>query len=155
MIVVRIWLHIVHNVEAVDFVLDCILDAEEVPLGVAVGAVVVLKIQIVLKVVYLDSLAQIRALKPTLKYQRLVIGSRLFELVVGFEVLIVAVEARASILATHGGVFAPGGLLAGPRWLRTVARRLLQTVGQVQSVEVVALLVRLIDLPLVLLAGFG
>ena len=72
----------------------------------------------------------------------------LLELVVGLELLVVAVKAWAALIARLARIRL---LLAGGRHPRAIARRLLQTVRQVHRIEVVALLIWLIYLVLILL----
>ena len=62
---------------------------EEVPLRVSIGAVVVLQVEIVLEVRYLDRPPEVRALEATLKDQRLIF--QIPQLVVWLEVVVVSV----------------------------------------------------------------
>lgn len=77
LIVVRVWLHEIDDVEAVLSVFSSVLNTEEIPLRVAVCAVVVFEVQVVFGVRYLDSLAQVTTLETTLEYQRLILVFRL------------------------------------------------------------------------------
>lgn len=99
MVVVGVRLHQVYDIESVDLVFPCVLDPKEVPLSEPVRAIVVLKKQVVFKVVDLHGLAQVRAFKSTLKHKSLVLSNGLLEFVVGLEVFIVSVEARASVFS--------------------------------------------------------
>ena len=119
---------------------------EEVPLRVSIGAVVVLQVEIVLEVRYLDRLPEVSALEATLKDQRRIF--RVPQLVVWLEVVVVSVQAWPLVLA-----WLLGSLLAGWHRLGAIAGRLLQTVRQIHGVEVVSFLVGLIDLARVLLVG--
>ena len=62
---------------------------EEVPLRVSIGAVVVLQVEIVLEVRYLDRPPEVGALEATLKDQRLIF--QVPQLVVWLEVVVVSV----------------------------------------------------------------
>ena len=152
LIVVRVWFHKVDDVEAIDFVLYSIFDTEEIPLSEAIRAIVILKKQIVLEIIYLDSPFEICTLESTFEDERFIVGNRLLQLIVWLQVFIVAIEPGSPLLTIHVHL-AADGLLAGPWLLGAVAGRLLQVVGEIHGVEVVALLVRLIDLALILLIG--
>ena len=71
-VVVRIRLHQVDNIEAINSIFACVLHPEVVPLGIAASAIVVLQVQIILCVRNLDCLAQITTLKARFKDQRTV-----------------------------------------------------------------------------------
>lgn len=77
LIVVRVRLHEVDDVEAVLPVFSSVLNTEEIPLRVAVRTVVVFEIQVIFGIRYLDGLAQVTTLETTLEYQRLILVFRL------------------------------------------------------------------------------
>ena len=51
LVIVRVGFHQIDNVESVNLIFACVLDSEEVPLGKAIGAIIVFKKQIVLKII--------------------------------------------------------------------------------------------------------
>ena len=77
LIVVRVWFHEVDDVEAVLPVFSSVLNAEEIPLRVAVCTVVVFEVQVVFGIRDLDGPAQVTTLEATLEYQRLILVFRL------------------------------------------------------------------------------
>lgn len=148
MIVIAVGLHEVHNIEAIGSIFPRIFYFEIVPLGVSLGAIVILEVEVVLVVADFDCFSQISRLETTLKEKGLVFFDGLLQLVEGLQCLVVAIEAGASLLLRLAST---SGLFSGLHYPCTVARCLLQTVGQVHWVEVVALLIRLIYLVLILL----
>ena len=98
LVVVRVRFHKIHYVEPISSVFPCVLHTEEVPLREAISAIVILQVQVVLSIRYLDGFSQISALKATLEDQGLVLLLRVLEFVVRLQVLVVAVKSRSSLL---------------------------------------------------------
>ena len=78
----------------------------------------------------------------------MIIHLRLFQLVVGFQVVIVTIESWTFVLWQNA---LARGFLARGDWLGGVAIWLLKTIGQVHGVEVVALLIGFVDLTIIFL----
>ena len=93
MIEVAVWLHQIHDVDAVFDILTRVLHSEEVPLGVAVRPVIVLEVQVVLSVRDLYHPAQITRLETRLKHERVVCG--LLQFVIRRQIVVVPVDAGA------------------------------------------------------------
>ena len=120
LIVVGVWLHKIDDVEAVLSVFSSVLNTEVVPLRVAVCTIVIFEVQVVFCIRYLDSLAQVTTLESTLEYQRLILLFWLLQLVIWLQVLVVTVEARATLLHIQFT-----GFLARSQAFAAIARRLL------------------------------
>ena len=73
LVVIRVGLHEIYDIEAVDLVFPRVLHPKEEPLGEAISAVVVLEVQVVFAVTDLDSLAKVSALKATFKNEGLIL----------------------------------------------------------------------------------
>ena len=148
MVIIRVRFHKVYDIEPVDFVFPCVLDLEKVPLGEAICTVVVLQVQIILRVAYFHGLAEVSTFESAFKYQGLILILWLLKLVVWPQSLIVSIQSRAF---WHPVTFcrAKTGFLAWRLHSRTVARGLLQVVGKVHRVKIVALLVGLLNLTVV------
>lgn len=82
MVVVRVWLHQIDNVEAIDLVFPSVVHFEVVPLSLTIIAVVVLKVEVVLEVAHFDCLAKISTFEATLEDEGLVLHLRLLQLVI-------------------------------------------------------------------------
>ena len=67
LVVIRICFHQVNDVEAVNFILNSVLNSKEVPLRKAVGTVVILKKEVVFEVGDFNSLPQVGTLETTFK----------------------------------------------------------------------------------------
>ena len=91
LVIVRIRFHQVDYVEAIDLIFPRVRYSEIVPLGVAIRPVIILQEEIVLKVVHFDGFPEISALESTFKYECLISG--VLELIIRFQVLVVAIEA--------------------------------------------------------------
>lgn len=98
LVVVRVRFHKIHYVEPISSVFPCVLYSEEVPLREAISAIVILQVQVVLSIRYLDGFSQICALKATLEDQGLVLLLRILEFVIRLQILVVAVKSRSSLL---------------------------------------------------------
>lgn len=58
----------VHDVESVALVFPCVTHLKEIPLGEALGAVIIFHIEVVLKISYLHYSLQVSALETALEY---------------------------------------------------------------------------------------
>jgi len=147
LVVIRIGLHEVDDIKAVHLVFARVFDLKEVPLSEAVSTVVVLQIQVIFAVTDLYSFAQVSTFEATLEDQRVILGFWLLELVKWSQAIIVAIEAGA-LRSVRIFRCAEGRLLPVRHLTRTVSRGLLKAIWKVHRVEVVAFLVRLLNLAL-------
>ena len=122
MIVIAVGLHEVYDIEAIGHIFPRIFYFEVVPLGVSLGAIVILEVEVVLVVADFDCFSQISRLETTLKEEGLVFFDGLLQLVEGLQCLVVAIEAGASHLLRLAST---SGLFTGLHYSRTVARCLL------------------------------
>lgn len=68
MVIVRIGLHQIYDVETVDLVLPSVLNPEVVPLCLTIVAIVVLEVEVILKIAHFDCLAKISTFETTLEH---------------------------------------------------------------------------------------
>ena len=91
LVIVAVRFHQVDNVEAVSAVGPRIAYPEEIPLSVAVSAIVILKVQIVLTVRNFDCTSQVSRFKSRLKNEGLI--CRWFQFVIWRQVIVVPVDS--------------------------------------------------------------